>query len=227
MRTSKVIGFSVPPLVENQINSHLKATGKTRSEFMREMIGDYFNERKNAEHVKPPAQSFSDHDINSILKLYHELIGMNTKDILVIGLAIIQKEGKILIGCRKEKDLTVKDLSWVFPGGKMKSLDFRTQLRDEVAQETGLHVNVLDIIHARLIPDSPEKKFRIIALYFNCGVTGGKEEPGGDLDKLQWVNPTTVCRYFTTSTADEVMEFLGRIGREVTSFHEGTSPSQP
>jgi 8-oxo-dGTP pyrophosphatase MutT (NUDIX family) len=209
MRKTKVVGFSLPPQTEKNLKTYLKKTGKTRSELMREMIDLYFTVKKSQSSSLSPV-NLSDLDLNKILKLYYEMMGMNKKAVIVIGLGIIVKGGKVLIGQRKGKDPHIKDLSWVFPGGRFNTLDFRQELKREVKEETNLDVEVLDIIHARLIPDSPEKKVRVVAQYFHCKPLLSDIKPGGDLIKLKWVKATSVCKYFTTSTADEIMHFLGR-----------------
>jgi 8-oxo-dGTP pyrophosphatase MutT (NUDIX family) len=209
MRKTKVVGFSLPPQTEKNLKKYLKKTGKTRSELMREMIDLYFTVKKSQSSSLSPV-NLSDLDLNKILKLYYEMMGMNKKAVIVIGLGIIVKGGKVLIGQRKGKDPHIKDLSWVFPGGRFNTLDFRQELKREVKEETNLDVEVLDIIHARLIPDSPEKKVRVVAQYFHCKPLLSDIKPGGDLIKLKWVKATSVCKYFTTSTADEIMHFLGR-----------------
>lgn len=216
MRNTKVVGFSVPPQIEKKISQHMKKTGKTRSELIREMINLYFDsteQMQSQENFPSHTNIFelSDRDINKVLQLYYELIGMNKKDVIVVGLGLITSNKRILIGRRKEKDEHVKDLKWVFPGGSMESLDIKKEVAREVNEETGLNVEVFDIVHARLMPDSPEKKVRIVVLYFHCRPLSGEEKPGGDLGELKWVDPTTVCQYFTTSTADEVIEFLNRV----------------
>lgn len=204
------MGFSLPPETYHKIENLLKKTHKTRSEFMRQIIDTYLEVSQKTIQEAPRAEiTISPSDINKILKFYYQIIGANKKDVFVIGLGIISKEGKILIGQRKEKDPHVKELSWVFPGGKFKSLNFEVELKKEIKEETGLNVYVNQLIHARLIPDSPEKKIKIIALYYHCTPVSGKEKPEGDLKKLVWVPALKVFHYFTTSTADEVVSFLG------------------
>jgi 8-oxo-dGTP pyrophosphatase MutT (NUDIX family) len=204
------MGFSLPPETHHKIENLLKKTHKTRSEFMRQIIDTYLEVSQKTIQEAPRAEiTISPSDINKILKFYFQIIGANKKEVLVIGLGIISKEGKVLIGQRKEKDPQVKELSWVFPGGRLKSLDLEAELKREVKEETGLNVYVNQLIHARLIPDSPEKKVKIVALYYHCTPVSGKEKPAGDLKKLAWVPAMKVFHYFTTSTADEVVSFLG------------------
>jgi 8-oxo-dGTP pyrophosphatase MutT (NUDIX family) len=131
--------------------------------------------------------------------------------VILIGLGIIEKKGKVLIEKRKGKDEHVVDLTWVFPGGKIESLDFKSEIKREIKEETNIDVDVKNIIHARLIPDSPDKKTNIVALYFHCKYISGKEKMGKEVSELKWVKPTTVSEYFTTSTCDTVMRFLEEV----------------
>jgi len=211
-RKTKIMGFSLPPEIYQEIENLLKTSHKTKSEFMRQVIESYLSVAQKTLVQSPKNKLDIDQsDANKILKLYYQLIGNHQKDTIVVGLGIIIKEGKVLIGQRKEKDPYVKELTWVFPGGKFDSLNFEEELTAKINEETWLSVYVNQLIHARLIPDSPEKKVKIIAIYYHCTPVSGKENAGGDLKKLSWVEPTKVFHYFTTSTADEVVSFLGTI----------------
>lgn len=211
-RKTKILGFSLPPETYQKIENLLKTTHKTRSEFMRQVIDSYLDIAQKTINSSPKAEIVvSPQDINKILKLYYQIIGQNRKEVLVIGLGIIVKNGQVLIGQRKEKDLHVKELTWVFPGGKFDSLDFESELISTLREETGLDVYVNQLIHARLVPDSPEKKVKIIALYYHCTAVSGKEQAGGDLKILKWVPAMKIFHYFTTSTADEIVTFLGTL----------------
>jgi len=211
-RKTKIMGFSLPPEIYQEIENLLKTSHKTKSEFMRQVIESYLSVAQKTLVQSPKNKLDIDQsDANKILKLYYQLIGNHQKDTIVVGLGIIIKEGKVLIGQRKEKDPYVKELTWVFPGGKFDSLNFEEELTAKIKEETWLSVYVNQLIHARLIPDSPEKKVKIIAIYYHCTPVSGKENAGGDLKKLSWVEPTKVFHYFTTSTADEVVSFLGTI----------------
>ena len=211
-RKTKIMGFSLPPEIYQEIENLLKTSHKTKSEFMRQVIESYLSVAQKTLVQSPKNKLDIDQsDANKILKLYYQLIGNHQKDTIVVGLGIIIKEGKVLIGQRKEKDPYVKELTWVFPGGKFDSLNFEEELTAKIKEETWLSVYVNQLIHSRLIPDSPEKKVKIIAIYYHCTPVSGKENAGGDLKKLSWVEPTKVFHYFTTSTADEVVSFLGTI----------------
>ena len=186
-RKTKIMGFSLPPEIYQEIENLLKTSHKTKSEFMRQVIESYLSVAQKTLVQSPKNKLDIDQsDANKILKLYYQLIGNHQKDTIVVGLGIIIKEGKVLIGQRKEKDPYVKELTWVFPGGKFDSLNFEEELTAKIKEETWLSVYVNQLIHARLIPDSPEKKVKIIAIYYHCTPVSGKENAGGDLKKLYY-----------------------------------------
>lgn len=184
----------------------------TRSEMVRELIHFYKKFQKTSSE-ELNILKLSDKDLNKVLKMYYELMGYHAKKVIVIGLGIIEKDGKVLIGKRMRKDRYVKDLRWVFPGGRMESINFQKEIKREIKEETNLSVGVNEIVHARLIPDSPGKKVRIVAIYFHLKPNTQVPKAGGDLIELKWVRSTSVCKYFDTSTADAVINFLGRISK--------------
>jgi len=206
------MGFSLPPEIYQKIENLLKTSHKTKSEFMRQVIESYLSVAQKTLVPSPKNKlEIDQNDANKILKLYYQLIGSHKKDTIVVGLGIIAKQGKVLIGQRKEEDPYVRELTWVFPGGKFESLDFERELVRTIKEETKLDVYVNQLVHARLIPDSPEKKVKIIALYYHCTPVSGTEQAGEDLKRLEWVEPMKIFHFFTTSTADEVVSFLGTI----------------
>jgi len=131
--------------------------------------------------------------------------------VIPIVLAVItDNEGRVLIGARSQKDKWVENLSWVFPGGKLKTLEMEEEIEELAKEETGLNVNAKQLIAARIHPDSGFKNVQIAALYFHCTLDEktNKLIAGGSLKKLKWVKPLEVYKYFTTSTCDEVTKFL-------------------
>ncbi len=51
MRSTKVMAFSVPPELENEIQKHAKAEHRTISEYLREAVRQYMNIRE-FEHTR-------------------------------------------------------------------------------------------------------------------------------------------------------------------------------
>lgn len=206
-RKTKIVGFSLPPELYQLLEKTTKSRHKTKSEFFREMIDVYFKAAKQP--ITQPLK-LQEADLAKVLKTYWLMRGQTELKTIVIGLAIItSQDNKVLIGVRKEKDPHVKNLTWVFPGGRLNSLDFDKEIQKEAKQETGLKINVQSLIAARVHPDSGHKPVQIVALYFHCVPTENKKaKAGGDLSRVKWVRPTEVFKHFTTSTCDAVTQFL-------------------
>lgn len=154
-------------------------------------------------------------DIAHTLKNYWEFRSLAPLNVIVVGLGIIVKDGKVLIGARRKRDPWVENLSWVFPGGQMHTLNFNDEIKKNIKKETGLDVSVKSLITSRVHPDSGFKNVQIIALYFYCEqISKDKETTGKNLGKLKWVKPSDVFKFFTTSVADEVTKFLMMIEKD-------------
>jgi ADP-ribose pyrophosphatase YjhB (NUDIX family) len=128
---------------------------------------------------------------------------------LVTTLAIIHKDGKVLIG-KRINDPHVKELTWVFPGGRPDyGKDLEESLREAVREKTGLEVNVGKLVFARTF----KEKNTILLLYYYAEPIGGEEKTSETVVELKWVKPTEVTEYFTTSVDTKVMEFLENLER--------------
>ncbi|MBN1463882.1 MAG: NUDIX domain-containing protein [Paludibacteraceae bacterium] len=211
-RTTKVVGVSLPPETNNKIEDFIKKHHKTRSEFFREMIENYFSHKNTA------CEALSELDIANSLRNYWILRSGTDMKLIIIGLGmIINNKNEVLIGARKNKDKWVENLSWVFPGGKLTSLDFKTDIVNIIKRETNLSVEVKSLVSVRIHPDSGFKNVQVIAFYFHCEALnnlGTKKTK--DLQELKWVPPLDVFKYFTTSTSDEVTQFLAAFDKSVT-----------
>lgn len=211
-RKSQITAFSLPKETLNLINNLQKRFHRSRSEILREMIEFFINSQKSSVKRVGESEIINDSDANKILRLYYSLLSTSKpKPTMVIVIGIVNKKDKVIIGLRKSQDTNVKDLHWTFPSGKAESLEFEKNIIKEIKEETGLNAKPLRLIHARLIPDTPGKKIRIVALYYHCKIINGKPKPGGDFKEIKWVSATQVLRHFTTSVADEVTTFLGTL----------------
>ena len=205
-RKSLVTAISLPNETSALLERLQAKTHRSRSGLLRDMI-DFYIEAKNQ---KPLVQN--DDSPNNVLKQYYKLISeIKTKPTIVVGAAIINKKDRVIIGLRKDKDPLVKDLHWTFPSGKFESLSFENGIIKTCLRETGFKVKVIQLVHARIFPDSPKKKTRIIVLYYHCQILAGKEKAGGDFNKLKWIPAAEVSSHFTTSVSDEIITFLGTL----------------
>jgi len=113
---------------------------------------------------------------------------------------------KILIG-KRENDPNLKELSWVFPGGRPDySNEMDINLQIQIKENTGLDVNVKQILFAKTYPEKRE----FLSIYYYCEILPSSqiESPMGNLKELEWVNPSEVTSRFTTSIHPVILEYL-------------------
>lgn len=127
---------------------------------------------------------------------------------LVNLLAIIYDPASkmVLIG-KRVNDPNLKELSWVFPGGRPDyKNDLEPNIVNEVKENTNLDVAVKNVIFVKTYPEIRE----FLSIYYLCEKTTDSptEQPMGNLKELKWVKPTKVTDYFTTSIHPKILEYL-------------------
>lgn len=128
----------------------------------------------------------------------------------LLGIIYNPDTKKILIGKRVD-DPHIKELSWVFPGGRPDyKNDMDINLKLEIKENTGLDVNVKHVVFAKTYPEKRE----FLSIYYHCELTkpNQKEITEGNLKELKWINPSDVEKYFTTSIHPAVLEYLKNLG---------------
>ena len=112
------------------------------------------------------------------------------QNVIRAGAAAIVEDGKgnVLIG----KRVSLGKVMWVFPGG---GIEFGERSREtvvrEVKEETGLEINpekFLGVVEMIL----PEMKLHRLVFYYMAKMTGGAENPGGDISELRWCRPEDI-----------------------------------
>lgn len=122
----------------------------------------------------------------------------------VLGIVYNPKTKQILIG-KRENDPHIKELSWVFPGGRPAyKKDLELYLKNEIKVKTGLEVEVRQIVFAKTYPEKRE----FLSIYYLCEFTGGKERASDKLSEIKWIKPTDVKKYFTTSLHSNLLRYL-------------------
>ena len=207
MRTSKVVGFSIPPELHKKFERLLKTKHKTKSEFFREMFDVY---TASSATISPTDRlDVRESDLAGVLSTYWKLRSSSECQTIIVGSGIIVKNKQVLLAARKDTDEIVEHLSWTFPGGKMETLNFESELKQRIKEKTNLDVSVGSLITARVHPDAGFKNTQVVVLYFHCTPVGKqKEKAGTEVAELQWVKPSKVYTYFTTSVTDDVTKFL-------------------
>lgn len=129
---------------------------------------------------------------------------MHDFKVVLLGVIFDPKTKRILIGKRK-KDPYIKELTWVFPGGRLNhNEDVEQALKKRINEKTGLKVENLGSIFSKIYPE--RKNF--ISVYFLCEVVGGREKAGGVFTELKWVKPEELEDHFTTSFHPHLKEYI-------------------
>lgn len=123
----------------------------------------------------------------------------------LLGIIYDPTTRKILIG-KRVNDPNLKELSWVFPGGRP---DYKKELEEnlvfEIKENTGLEVDCKNIIYAKTYPEIRE----FLSIYYYCEIYSSKDAVArGNLKEVMWVKPSDVTKYFTTSLHPAVLAFL-------------------
>lgn len=205
-RHSKVVNFSLPPELHDEIERLAKSRHRNRSQVLRDMIGSYLQ----AGELSTRPQGANEADLASTLKAYWQLRSEVTPSVIITGLVIPTNDaGEVLIASRAKPDNHVPNLSWSFPGSHLKTLDFVSELTQNLLERTGLYINISSLIDTRLIPESGHDGAQVVALYFQGTVIGRPHlRPKTPYEELKWVQPLEVFRYFTSSTTDTVASYL-------------------
>ena len=136
-----------------------------------------------------------------------ENLEKNTFSVIVLAVIFDPEKRKILIG-KRENDPHVKELSWVFPGGKLTLEETEEQtIKRKIKQQTGLEVENLGTVFSRIFPEKND----FFLIYNLCELTKGKETPGDDIKELKWVSPDELQKHFTTSFDPKLKEYINNL----------------
>lgn len=120
-------------------------------------------------------------------------------------------EGKLLL-VRRGRD-PGKGL-WAVPGGKVDVGETLTEaVRREVAEETGLAVDVGEVVWAgeSIGPGTPPA-WHYVLVDFVAHATGGEARAGDDAAELGWFDPGAALRLPLTPTMPDLIHRLRRLG---------------
>jgi len=130
--------------------------------------------------------------------------GENPFTVILLGIVFDPEKRQILI-IRREEDEYIKKLKWAFPGGRANSEEkLEDTLIQKVKKETGLNVEVLGSVFARILPEKKD----LVLVYYLCEVVGGEERSGEGTEELKWAKPEELRKYFTTSFEPILEEYI-------------------
>lgn len=209
-RHSKIINFSLPPGLYNELDKLAEASQRSRSEMLRAIITSFLSRSRELSSEQKSMETAS---LPEIISAYWKARSSWPLDVVIAGLVIATNDkGEVLIGKRLSSDPHVPNLTWSFIGSKLQSLDFLPELVQSLHERTGLHVELNQVVAARVVPESGQSGTQVVALYVHGQVQGQQNFVAHDpYTELKWVKPLEVFRYFTSSTTDEVTAFLNSL----------------
>jgi 8-oxo-dGTP diphosphatase len=98
---------------------------------------------------------------------------------------------------------------WSIPGGTLELGETLFEgVQRELAEETGVHVRVLDLIEAfdRVFPDEAGKaRYHFVILDYLCEAVSGQARAGSDVTEVAWASEDDLERFSLTLTATRVI----------------------
>lgn len=189
----------------------------SRSEYLRRVLEDHTDVRDtsllNDSHVSTIASPLIESDLSAVLQSYWQCRQASQTKYAIVGLGIVTGfDGTVLIASRQHDD-TSRHLTWGFPGGTLRTLDFAYDVRQLILGRTGCQVDVGNLLSTRVFPDTTALNTRVVVLYFDCRLVA--KDPAALYDRryddIQWVAPQEVFRHFTTSVSDDITHHLQQL----------------
>lgn len=127
----------------------------------------------------------------------------NDRPLVGVGVVIVE-DGNILL-VRRGRD-PGRGL-WAVPGGKVeRGEQMRVAARREVAEETGLDVEIGEVVW---VGEVIEPGYHIVLIDYAGEVVGGELSIGDDADEVRWVSLENAPDLALTPTMYDLLDTLG------------------
>ena len=130
----------------------------------------------------------------------------------IIVAAVIEKDGKILLG-QKRKDIGPYPNTWHLPGGgvNLDSESLEDAMKREITEETGLDVSAIERIgfDEDYEPDKKGEMTHYVFLVFKVVPKTMQTNPGDDIITLQWFKKSELQNLSLARPTTKLFKELG------------------
>jgi 8-oxo-dGTP diphosphatase len=125
----------------------------------------------------------------------------------IVGVGAVILDGRRVVLVRRGTEPLKGD--WSLPGGVLELGETLHQgVAREVAEETGLQVEVLDVagIFDRILPDANGRpQFHYVLIDYVCRVKGGELRAAGDVTDARWVLEDELVDYRLADSTERLI----------------------
>ena len=138
------------------------------------------------------------------------------RPIVGVGAVIIVERRRVLLARRRYEPLAGQ---WSLPGGALElGESLHEAVRREVAEETGLHIDVGPVIEVfdPIQRDASQAiRYHYVIIDYLCRANGGELRAGSDAAELALADPARLDDYELTPLAQRVIERGVQMGKDL------------
>jgi 8-oxo-dGTP diphosphatase len=125
----------------------------------------------------------------------------------IVGVGAVILDGRRVVLVRRGTEPLKGE--WSLPGGVLELGEtLQRGVAREVAEETGLQVEVLDVagVFDRIFPDANGRpQFHYVLVDYVCRVNGGELRAAGDVTDARWVSEDELVDYRLTDSTERLI----------------------
>lgn len=118
---------------------------------------------------------------------------------------LITRREQVLIGRKEEEEGHPISGEWHFLGGHLESGEnVEAGVKREIAEETGLRVEVGDIVDVMTFAWGTDDEKNSLQILYHCRAKSADAEAGDDLQAVRWVRPEELTEYLFDGEAERL-----------------------